>query len=302
MCERGRRRRLDVRQRGNGSRRWATVLVQSLRDLREADALGAAAALAFYALLSLFPTLLVGAIIASLFVEPAWAVARITHLLGEFLPRGEVEVETIVAAAAAERRRVSVLSGLVLLVSGRRVLGALTTALNRVSDVDERRDPVLRRVAVELTLLAGIGGLFLLALSSGPLLGLLGLNDGRVGTGSTLVLEMLRALLLLATFTLIYALVPRGARDWHAVLLGAVVATLLFLLARWLFFVWTEQLWGDLRLVYGPLAVAAVLLLWAWYVALITLFGGALASHAKVMVTEGESAEEAERRHSSRGQ
>ena len=39
------------------------------------------------------------------------------------------------------------------------------------------------------------------------------------------------------------------------------------------------------------------MLFWAWFVALITLFGGALASHVKVMAIEGASAEEAERRH-----
>ena len=271
--------------------------MQSLRDLRATDAPEVAAALAFYALLSLFPLLLAGAAIASYAVEPAWAVARITDLLGEFVPRGEVEVEAIVGAAIAQRRRVGLLSILVLLASGRRVLGALAKALNRVSDVDERRERWLRRVAVELALLAGIGGLFGLALSADRLLGPLRHDPGRLAGPGWAAATALRALLLLATFFLVYTFVPRGERNRRAALLGAGAATALFLAARALFLVGVGRLWGGLGLIYGPLAVAAVLLLWAWYVALITLFGGALASHAKVMVAEGGSGAAARRRH-----
>ncbi|MDP9366178.1 MAG: YihY/virulence factor BrkB family protein [Chloroflexota bacterium] len=260
-----------------------------------------AAALAFYALISLFPLLLAGAAVASWFVDPAWAVARITHLLGEFLPSGEVEVEAIVGGAIAQRGRVGLISVLVLLVSGRRVLGALTRALNRVSDVDERRDGLLRRAAVELAMLAGVGALFGLALSSGPMLALL----WRVGDDASWfdraaavgALAVVRGTFLVATFFLVYYFVPRGQRDARAALAGAVAAALLFLVARGVFLLSVDRLWSSVSLVYGPLAVGAVLLLWAWYAALITLFGGSLASHVKVMLVEGRSAAEAGRRH-----
>ena len=282
-------------------RPWRAVLVQSLRDLRSTDAPEVAAALAFYALISLFPLLLAGAAVASWFVVPAWAVARITHLLGEFLPSGEVEVEAIVGGAMAQRGEVGLISVLVLLVSGRRVLGALTRALNRVSDVDERRDDLLRRAAVELAMLAGVGALFGLALSSGPMLALLwqAADDAPwpERAASSGALAAVRGLLLAATFFLVYYFVPRGERDARAALAGAAAAAVLFLVARGAFLLSVDRLWGNFSLVYGPLAVGAVLLLWAWYAALITLFGGSLASHAKVMRVEGRSAAEAGRRH-----
>lgn len=280
---------------------WRAVLLQSLRDLRTTDAPEVAAALAFYALLSLFPLLLAGTAATSWFLEPGWAVARIAHLLGEFVPSGEVEVEAIVGGAIAQRGRVGVLSVLVLLVSGRRVLGALAKALDRVSDVDEHRGGLLRRAAVELAMLLGVAALFALALSSGPLLGLLWRTaEGApwpARAASAAALEAARGALLLASFFLVYYFVPRGERVKQAALAGAAAAALLFLLARALFLLWVDRLWGSVSLVYGPLAVGAVLLLWAWYAALITLFGGSLASHAKVMLVEGRSAAEAGRRH-----
>ena len=280
---------------------WRGVLVQSVLDLRATHALEWAAALAFYALLSLFPLLLAGAALAAYVADAGWAVERVTHLLGQFIPRGEVEVERIVAAAATERRRVGLLSVVVLLATGRRVLGVLTTALNLVSDVDERRDNILRRVSVELALLTGLGGLFALALSAGPLLDLLWSALGELpGPDSALVgvvPVVVRALLLLATFGLVYAVVPRGPRDRRAVLVGATAATLLYLIAHAGFLLSLRWVWDNLSLIYGPLATAAVLLLWAWYVGLITLFGASLASHSKAMLLEGRSPAEAAQRH-----
>lgn len=277
------------------------MLVQSVKDLKANNGPEWAAALAFYTLLSLFPLLLAGASVASYFVDAAWAVDRITQLLGEFVPRGEIEVEQIVNGAMEQRGRVGVLSTLVLLATGRRVLGALVKALNLMSDVDERKDSLLRRALLEFGLLFGLGGLFLLALSAGPLLSPVwqGLEvlPGPLHTVAGPALEVIRGLLLLLTFYLIYTIVPRGERVRRAALLGAVTATLLFLLARGIFLFFIGRLWENFNLIYGPLAVAVILMLWAWYVGLITIFGASLASHAKSMLVEGRSAAETESRH-----
>jgi uncharacterized BrkB/YihY/UPF0761 family membrane protein len=101
----------------------------------------------------------------------------------------------------------------------------------------------------------------------------------------------------LIIFTLVYAFVPQGDRLWRAALIGAGAATGLFLLAQGVFAVLSDVIWDNLSLLYGPLATAAVLLSWSWYVALITLAGGALASHIKVMILEDDSAQQAGRRH-----
>lgn len=277
------------------------LLLQSIKDLKANNAPEWAAALAFYTLLSLFPLLLAGATVASYFVDATWAVDRITELLGQFVPRGGIEVEQIVDGAIAQRGRVGLLSIVVLLATGRRVLGALIKALNLMSDVDEREDSFIRRALLELGLLFGLGGLFLMALSARPLLSpvwsVLDVLPGPLSLVARPALEIVRGLLLLATFYLIYTIVPRGERIRRAALLGAAAATLLFLLARYAFLFFIGRLWANFNLIYGPLAVAAILMLWSWYVALITLFGASLASHAKTMLIEGQTASEAERQH-----
>jgi len=67
--------------------------------------------------------------------------------------------------------------------------------------------------------------------------------------------------------------------------------------ARSVFLALLDRLWASFVLIYGPLALAALLLTWSWVVGLIVLFGGSLASHVKVMVIEEQSAEDAERLH-----
>jgi hypothetical protein len=76
-----------------------------------------------------------------------------------------------------------------------------------------------------------------------------------------------------------------------------VTATGLVLAARAIFLATLDRLWASFALIYGPLALAALLLTWGRFLGLILLFGGSLASHVKVMVIEGWSAQEAERCH-----
>ena len=280
------------------------MVLQTGRDLWAGNAAEWAAAIACYALLSLFPLMLAGAVAASVAVDPAWAAGRASALLAEFVPQGSVEVERIVAAAADDRSRVGAASLAVFLLSGRRVLGALTKALDVVSDVDERADPVRRRALVELALLTGLAAVGTLALAAGPLLdalrGASSAAPGPVGPAYGAARQAVRAALLLAMFYLVYTVVPRGQRDRRSALLGAATATALYVLVHAIFGVAVKRSWVTLDLVYGPLAVAAVLLLWAWYAALVTLVGASLASHAKAMLAEGRGPTETAARHTGR--
>jgi YihY family inner membrane protein len=280
--------------------RYRQVLQQTVRDAWAANAMEWSAALAFHVVLSLFPLVLAGAAIASLVVDPVVVADRLGRLVEGVIPAGVVDVDAILSEAIAERRQVGIFAVLLWLVSGRRVLGMLVTALDRVSDVDQRQETISRRAWVELVLLAGIGLLFLAALAARWILGMVwelvwgaGPSDGLawgIGAGA-------HALLLVIAFAALYAVVPRGDRRWQAVLAGAVAAAALYLAARTLFLALGDVLWGSFAVIYGPLAVAAVFLAWAWVVGMIVLFGASLASHVKVMILEGHGSQEAERKH-----
>jgi YihY family inner membrane protein len=288
----------------SGSRlAFPRVLRQSVRDLWSAQAMEWAAALSCYAFLSGFPLLLAVAAAASHAVAPAVVAARFSAVAEGFLPPDVVDLDPVVAAAVAAPARMGVFAILAWLLSGRRIFGALVTALDRVSDVDAREETVERRALVELALLAGVTVLFAAALVARPVLGALWDAVWGSGSGSPvgwLVGAAAHVLLLVAAFYALYAVVPRGERENRAALTGAVAAAMLVLVARAAFAAALDPLWTGFALAYGPLALAALLLSWGWVLGLIVLFGASLASHVKVMVIEGRSAREAEQRHVAR--
>ncbi len=279
------------------------VLRQTLRDVWAGQAMEWAAALACYGVLSVFPLLLAGAVAASYVVPPAVVTARLAAFVEGILPAGVIDVDPIVSAAIAARGQVGLSVVVLWVVAGRRILGALVTALDRVSDVDARHETVRRRALVELVALAGIGLLFLVALVARSLLGFVWETVWETGASSPLTWAVgaaVHALVLIAAFFALYTVVPHGERSTRAALIGAIAATVLVLVVRAIFVALLDRLWASFALIYGPLTLAALLLTWGWFLGLIILFGGSLASHVKVMVFEGRSASEAERRHVAR--
>lgn len=276
------------------------VLRRTLADVWAAQVMELAAALAFYGVLSLFPLVLAGAALAS-WVFPATVVStRLATLVETTVPPDLVDVGSLVSGAIAARGQASLFAIVLWVLAGRRIFGALVTALDRVSDVDARQETVVRRALVEIAALAGVALLFAAAVTVQPLLELFwGPQDGAGGifTARWLIGAGAHALVLFAAFFALYAVVPHGERNYRAVAIGATAATCLALLLRVGVMVLSGQLWSSYTLMYGPLALAALMLTWSWVFGLIVLFGASLASHAKVMVFEGRSAEEAESRH-----
>jgi membrane protein len=286
----------------DGLRRVWTVIKQSVKDLFTDSGPQWAAAIAYYSLLSVFPLLLAAVAIAAFFVDPQWAIGEITRLLQKFVPQGAVQIESIVRGVFAARGGIGALSLVTLLWTGSRVFGVTILALNIAYDADETYG-FWKRTLVELVMMATIGVLLIVALAVRPLLALLSNTLGVLPASPGILLQAaqiaLPALLLLAVFFLIYRFVPRTQQSWRPALAGAVVATLLFLAARPLFFYYVRR-FGNYNLIYGSVAIVVILTLWAWVMALIMLFGGELASHIQALLVEGKPAHEVERSHQAR--
>jgi membrane protein len=276
--------------RGTTWQSWRDVIVQTGRDLWTNNVVQWAASLAFYAVLSLFPLLIGSMVIASYIVDVAWATDQALDLLAQFLPEGEEGIEDIVTPAIEQRQRVGLLSFIVVLVTGRRILGGLTKGLNHVSDVSEQEDTIKRKALVELALVGGLAALIGLALVSQRLLDALWGAMRVIPGPDSFVIEaigaLVRTVLLFLIFAAVYAFVPQGPRSWRSVAVGAALATTLYLAAQFVFSLFVDSIWANLSLIYGPLALAALLLTWSWYVALITLVGAGFASHVNAMLIE----------------
>jgi len=212
-------------------------------------------------------------------------VERVTPVLGGMLPQGSDLIERIVEQAIAARGQIGVISSITLVFTASRVFSALTLALNAVCDDDDPRDAP-RRLIVSTLLLTGIAAVFLLALLTGILVdqlwGWLRVVPGDRVMLFGLIRYFTRAVALVGAYFLIYRFVPRGTRERRAALTGALTATGLVLLAQPLFVLFLHRS-STYQLIYGPLAAAATLMVWAWVVSFITLTAGQLAYHERAV-------------------
>ena len=91
----------------------------------------------------------------------------------------------------------------------------------------------------------------------------------------------------------------RGRQDWRAALIGAVVSTTLVLTARPVFLRYVSD-FGAYNLIYCSIAIVIILVVWAWIVSLILIFGGEIASHVQALVIEEQPVQEVAQRHEER--
>lgn len=283
-------------------RRFGRMVVTATKDLVHDSGPQWAAAIAYYSLLSAFPLLLVITSIAAFFVDPRWAVDQATRLLGNFLPQGENRIEQIIQSAIDARRNVGILSFATLLWTGTRVFSSITKALNIAYDTNESYG-FFRRLLVEVVMLLTLGLFFIIAIASPFVLGVLWNMLQFLPGGEGIIFQIIRravpAILLAITFFLIYRFVPRRRPDWRAALIGAIVATGIFLLAQPLFVYYLQQ-FANYNLIYGSVAIIVILIFWAWIVALIMLYGGEITSHTQAILIEGMPEEQVEQHHKAR--
>lgn len=231
-----------------------------------------AAALAYYSLLSVFPAALLAVSLAAFFVDESWAVEQIVIAVGRLLPAVSGTLASDVRDAVEHRGRVGVVALVVLVWTGSRVFSTLTRALDQALDRAHRTEHVAISLGREVLLLGATGVTLFLGTVAG-----LGLDIATHRTGTpTMVAVVLTALLRIALFgaaiVLLYQLVPSPRPPKRAAAAGALVATLLLVLAMPLFSTYVSRL-GQYNLIYGPLAIVIVVLVWFWVASVVVLFG-----------------------------
>ena len=281
------------------ARRIGKAFVQSLRDSFADNATQWAAAIAYYSFLSLFPLILAAVSLSAYFVSPDWAVGKAMLLLREFVPEGDSAVQRIIRDAVHNAHPYAgAISVALLLVLGSRAFGALSRALN-IAYEGEETGSLARRIVIEIAMMAAVGVLFICTLFSHYFLLFLwnaaSFLPGETDTAYAASAQLIRVLLLLGAFFLIYRFVPRRRLHWKSIAVGTVVASSLFIAARPLFYGYVQNL-ANYNLIYGGIAIAVVLLVWAWVAAFIAILGGEMASHFQTMVLEGAEAKAVDRK------
>jgi membrane protein len=245
-----------------------------------------AAALTYYALMSLFPALLVGVAVLGVFGQQGLVDDSANYLKDAGAPSQTVDAVTS-ALESAQRQRSTAIGALVLgtaiaLYGASGAFGAVGSALNQVWRVEEGRSFVKKKGQNLVWTIV----LLLLVLITTVLLFLGGgLADdalGKIGLGGNVasVWQIARWPAALLSALLIYAIVYYAApnvevRRWQYITPGAVFGVSATILASAVFFFYVSK-FSSYSATYGAFAAVVILLIWLNLASMVLLLGAEL--------------------------
>jgi membrane protein len=274
---------------------WRAVAKAIWGRFGEVQVTDRAAALTYYAVLSLFPGLLVAVALLALIGQYPATYQSIVDTLRIAAPGTAVDtINSALRDALSNRGHAGALLGVGLalsLYSASAAMGAATRSLESINRTEAGRG-FLPGIGVRVGLTALVTVLVLIAFLSvviaGPLFGAIAEAAGFPGFVQGLVGYLrwpIGALALLTAFALVYALAPRtgpraGTRSIRSVLPGALVATALWFAVSLLFTAYVSH-FGSYDKTYGTLGAMISLLIWLWLGCLAFLLGALFNSESE---------------------
>ena len=240
------------------------------------------AALAFYAVFSLAPLLLIGiAIAGAVFGQEAsqgQIMGQIQDLVGEesakaikgMIEEGRKPATGIIA---------TVLAMVMLLLGATGVFAQLQEALNTIWRVEEKPGEgfgkILKDRFVSLMVVLGAGLLLLISLIISAGLSLVGTTLGHVLPVPGFLLHIINFFVSFAIvtflFAMIYKLLPDISIQWGDVWIGAIITSLLFTIGKFVIGLYLGK--SEVGIAYGAAGSLVVILIWVYYASQIFLFG-----------------------------
>lgn len=254
-----------------------------------------ASALAFRALLSLFPfliflTALVGFLGVPEFFE--WLRSQAAQLLPE---QAMNTVNTVLDELQEPQGGVMSAAILLALWSASAAVMATMNALNEVFEVHERR-ATWKRILVAIGYTIALAVLLLTAAALmllGPrlltwLAGFINLSDTFIQIWNWLRWPIVAVLMILVV-SLVYYAAPNLKQPFHFITIGAIVAVVIWILAS-LGFGYYVTNFGNYNKTYGSLGAVVILLMYFFLSAAVMLFGAEI--NAARLRAQGERIEE----------
>lgn len=291
--------RRGVWTRGLGLLRegWA-LLSASVWAFIADDALSYAAAMAFFAVTSMAPILLIVVAIAGLVFGPEAARNALAGQLGGLMGTGSADVlQAAVKSASNPSSGVwaTVVGFVTLLVTASGAFSEMQAALNVIWKVELPEGTSVSRLvrarAISLGLVAALGFLLIVSLAvSAGIAALGGVITAALPFGTwvlALINEAVSLGLVAAMFAAIYKVLPDTPLEWRFVWVGALVTAVLFTAGKSLIGLYIGS--SAMASSYGAASALIVVLLWVYYSSLVFLLGAEL-THAYAKRVGGRKA------------
>jgi len=237
-----------------------------------------AAAIAYYALLSLFPfLLLVISMLGSITADDADRLAVLSFVFRYFPTQFEF-VNTQLDAFRQTRVQLGVAGGLALIWASLGVFGAVTSAVNDAWGVEKQRSFLRHRMVSFLMLVAG-GGVMILGLllvgavqvAQASWFGIMLARFRWLEALQTLTFTYSATILLILAVGLVFYFIPNAKTRFRDVWVGAVLTGVLWRIAFDGFSWYIGR--SGLNFIHGSIAAVVVFLLWVYVSSVILMYG-----------------------------
>jgi len=248
------------------------LVVRTVQELGADDASHMAAGVAYYAILSLFPLLLGLIALFGLFLPAETIQKELFDFFEHNLPGAIDMLEQNIEDVIRLRGAIGAVSLVLLFWSASAMFGAVSRTINRAYDVHRDR-PFLVRKLRDITMALGTAVLFLLSIGFTALFSIMRITDmPELITVVDIGARFLGFLFSFAIFLLLYKFIPNTKTYWRYVWPGALLAAILFEIAKTLFVLYLYH-FASYESVYGSVASIIILLVWIYYSAFILILG-----------------------------
>ncbi len=267
-------RRLRTEVRLSAHAAW-----RGLVDLVNGNDLTHAASIAYYALLSFFPfILLVISLLGSVTADEEDRIAVLTFVF-RYFPTQLDFITSQLDALRATRRQVGLAGALALVWASLGFFGAITSAVNEAWGVEKQRSFLKHRL-VSFLMLVAAGGVMILALlfvsainvAQASWFGVVLSRFHWLTALQSLGFRYLTTILLILGLGLVFYFIPNAKTRFRDVWVGAVLTGLLWS-AAFDGFAWYIGYNSRLTLIHGSIAAVVVFLLWVYVSAVILMYG-----------------------------
>jgi membrane protein len=263
---------------------WA-LLRQTVNEYNRHEASRLGASLAFYAVLSLAPLVILSIAVAGLVVGTETARDQLLLQFQELLgPAGATAVQSMIAHAQSVRATsiASVLGLATLLFGASQIFSELQSALDKIWEVDCSRTSgllaLVRQRFFSFGLVLAIGLLLLVSLLFSAALAAMGKFMGGLLPLPEWILQGLDFLVSVAgtsaLFALIFQYIPDARTEWRHSWIGGLITAGLFSLGKTLIGLYLGK--AGVGSAYGEAGSLVVVVVWVYYSSQIFFFGAEL--------------------------
>ena len=267
-------RRLRAELRLSGIAAWRGVV-----ELVNSNDVTHAASIAYYALLSFFPfLLLVFSMLGSITDNEDDRLAVLTFVFRYFPTRLDF-VSKQLEALSDNHVQLGVAGALALIWASLGVFGAITSAVNEAWGVERQRSFWKHRLVSFLMMVAG-GGVMIVALllvlavevAQGSSFGVMLGRFHWMTVLQTLTFDYMATVLLIIAIGLVFYFIPNAKTRFRDVWVGAALTGMLWRIA-FSGFAWYVARNKSMTMIHGSIAAVIVFLLWVYVSSIILMYG-----------------------------